>query len=124
MSDNEGFKFQGTGKLDRIERFTTKNNKTILTLIFHKDGQYPQWTPIKVFGRLAEMASEWKPGDILEVTGELGGRDWNGKVYGDATARTVEVVAQWGKRGDEKSGSGSQQSFADGAPVDDQDVPF
>lgn len=91
---NEGFTFQGTGKLARIDRFATKNGKTILTLIFEIGGQWPRTVPIKVFGRLAECASEWNPGDILEVTGTLGGRDWNGKVYGDISARTVEVVSQ------------------------------
>lgn len=90
---SEGFRFSGAGKLSRIDRFTTSKGKTIITLIFEESGQYPAFIPIKVFGRLADMASEWKPGDILEVTGKLGGREWNGKVYGDTVAQTVEVVA-------------------------------
>jgi len=50
--------------------------------------------PIKVFGRLAEQASAWKPGSVLSVSGRLGGRDWQGKVYGDIVANTVEVVSE------------------------------
>ncbi|MGD0836655.1 MAG: DUF3127 domain-containing protein, partial [Polyangia bacterium] len=69
-----------------------KAGKSILTLIFETDGQYPQLVPIKVFGRLAEQAGDWKPGTVLAVSGRLGGRDWNGKVYGDNVATRVEVV--------------------------------
>jgi single-stranded DNA-binding protein len=94
MSNSEGFTFQGKGKLARIDTFTSQKGKPIRTLVFYQDGQWPKWTPIKVFGRLADMASDWKPGDILEITGELGGREWQGKVYPDITARTVEVVAK------------------------------
>ena len=46
-----------------------------------------------MFGRLAEQAPDWKPGSVLSVTGRLGGRDWNGKVYGDNVAISVEVVS-------------------------------
>lgn len=118
MSD--GFTFQGKGKLSRIDTFTSKAGRPILTLVFHQDGQWPQWTPIKVFGRMADMASEWKPGDVLEVTGELGGREYQGKVYGDATARTIEVVSQG------ESHSGAQPVGAVPAgPADASDsVPF
>ena len=43
---------------------------------------------------LAEQASAWKPGSVLSVSGRLGGRDWQGKVYGDIVANTVEVVSE------------------------------
>jgi single-stranded DNA-binding protein len=55
--------------------------------------------PIKVFGRLAEQASAWKPGSVLSVSGRLGGRDWQGKVYGDIVANTVEVVSEGAQDG-------------------------
>lgn len=92
MNDNDPFTFQGQGTLARVDKFVSKGGKTILTLVFTTDGNYPQTIPIKVFGRLAEQASEWKPGMVLAVSGRLGGRDWNGKVYGDNVANTVEVV--------------------------------
>jgi single-stranded DNA-binding protein len=118
----EGFQFQGTGKLARIDRFTSKAGKQILTLIFHQDGQWPQWIPIKVFGRLADMASEWNVGDVLEVSGELGGRDWNGKVYGDATARTVEVVSRGAQQNDGLPDESPNERTD--LPREDDDVPF
>src|SRR5690349_819893 len=89
---NEDFTFHGQGTLLRIDTFTSKAGKPILTLIFETKGQYPQLIPIKVFGRLAEQAAAWKPGAVLAVNGRLGGRDWNGKVYGDIIANSVEVV--------------------------------
>jgi single-stranded DNA-binding protein len=85
------FTFQGQGTLKRIDSFTSKAGKTILTLICETDGQYPQLVPIKVFGRLAEQASSWKPGMVLSISGRLGGRDWNGKVFGDIVANSVQV---------------------------------
>ena len=96
MSEH-GFTFQGTAKIDRIDTFTSKAGKQIITLVFKIDGQYPAVIPIKVFGRLADDAKYFKPGDIVEVTGELGGREYNGKVYGDNVARTIEAVATGGK---------------------------
>ena len=91
-SDTGGFIFEGEGTLRRIDSFVSKSGKTILTLICETQGQYPQLVPIKVFGRLVEQASSWKPGSVLSVSGRLGGRDWQGKVYGDIVANTVEVV--------------------------------
>src|SRR5436190_18536527 len=100
MNQRDDFTFRGQGKLKRIDTFTSKAGKPILTLIFETEGQYPQLVPIKVFGRLAEEAAAWKPGAVLAVTGRLGGRDWNGKVYGDNVATTVEVVGPADDKGD------------------------
>jgi hypothetical protein len=36
---------------------------------------------------------------VLSVSGRLGGRDWQGKVYGDIVANTVEVVSEGTKDG-------------------------
>jgi single-stranded DNA-binding protein len=72
--------------------------------------------PIKVFGRLAEQASAWKPGTVLSVSGRLGGRDWQGKVYGDNVANSIEVVNEGTKGGD-----GPRD---DEAPHDLDDTPF
>ena len=121
----EGFTFQGRGRLARIDTFTSKAGKQILTLIFEEGGQYPQLIPIKVFRRLAEFATEWKVGDVLEVEGRLGGRDWNGKVYGDTVAQSVEVIAAGaGQHREERAGTGQQTGWSDGSPIDDSDVPF
>ncbi len=89
----DGFTFTGTGTLDRIDTFETKSGKAIVTLIFRQDGQYPQLIPIKVFGKLADEAPDWKPGSLLDVRGKLGGRDWQGKVYPDIIATRVDVVS-------------------------------
>jgi hypothetical protein len=117
MNDGDEFAFHGQGVLKRIDSFVSKAGKPILTLVIETGGQYPQLVPIKVFGRLADQASGWKPGDVLAVRGRLGGRDWNGKVYGDNVATTVEVVS-----------GGEAQDDGDG-PIDvpppgDDDAPF
>ncbi len=115
MNHHGDFTFQGQGTLKRVDTFVSKAGKSILTLIFETQGQYPQLIPIKVFGRLAEQAAAWKPGATLAVTGRLGGRDWNGKVYGDNVATSIEVVGA-----DDRSGPPPD----DAPPPTDDDVPF
>ena len=115
---DQEFTFSGQGTLDRIDTFTSKAGKEILTLVFRTGGQYPQLIPIKVFGRMVDEANDWKPGNVLSVTGRLGGRDWNGKVYGDNVATSVKVIGQ-----------GSAKSQPQGAlPLENADagdsVPF
>jgi Domain of unknown function (DUF3127) len=122
MSDD--FTFQGQGTLLRVDTFMSKAGKPILTLVFETKGQYPQLIPIKVFGRLAEQAAGWKPGAVLAVNGRLGGRDWQGKVYGDIIATSVDVVDA---AADEEHG-GFANSSADPRepppPPTDEDIPF
>lgn len=118
MNNTEDFTFHGQGTLKRIDTFVSKAGKSILTLIFEIQGQYPQLIPIKVFGRLAEQAADWKEGTVLSVTGRLGGRDWNGKVYGDSIATSIEIVSGAGDK-DEGMPSGHEPP-----PPSDDDVPF
>ena len=93
-SDTEqGFTFEGNGTLDRVDTFTSKAGKEILTLIVRVGGQWPKLIPFKIFGRLVESAADWKPGNELRITGYLGGRDWQGKVYGDNVANSVTVLS-------------------------------
>jgi hypothetical protein len=118
MNNSDEFTFRGQGTLKRIDTFVSKAGKSIHTLIFEIQGQYPQFIPIKVFGRLAEQVSAWKPGTVLAVTGRLGGRDWNGKVYGDNVATSIEIVSA----ADEKDGG--TPPGPDAPPPSDDDVPF
>jgi single-stranded DNA-binding protein len=120
---NEDFTFQGQGTLLRVDTFVSKAGKPILTLIFETKGQYPQLIPIKVFGRLADQADAWKPGAVLTVHGRLGGRDWQGKVYGDIIANSVEVVDAAAENSGGFENSSSDPREAPPPPSDD-DVPF
>jgi single-stranded DNA-binding protein len=121
---SEEFTFQGQGTLLRIDTFTSKAGKPILTLIFETKGQYPQLIPIKVFGRLAEKASAWTPGSVLSVNGRLGGRDWQGKVYGDIIAINVEIVSD-ATGEDPGPFAGTSSDPRDPAPPPgDDDAPF
>lgn len=113
----DGFKFSGQGKLQRVDTFTTKAGKSILTLIIEVQGQYPQLVPVKVFGLLADRIDEWQPGDALQFTGRIGGRDWNGKVFGEIVANTVEMVSS-GQR------TGGTKAREEPPPPSDDDVPF
>jgi len=109
----------------RVDTFVSKAGKPILTLIFEIKGQYPQLIPIKVFGRLAERIATFKPGAVLAVNGRLGGRDWQGKVYGDIIANSVEVVAD--AAADSQGGDAGNASFdprESAPPPGDDDVPF
>lgn len=116
---NEDFTFSGTGTLKRVDKYTSKAGKEIITLIFETGGQYPQLVPIKVFGRLVERAGDWKPGAVLKVDGRLGGRDWNGKVYGDNVATVVEVLRDAPIAQQNLPGAASDEP-----PFDPNDTPF
>jgi single-stranded DNA-binding protein len=95
-----------------------------LTLIFETKGQYPQLIPIKVFGRLAEKAAGWTPGTVLAVNGRLGGRDWQGKVYGDIVANSVEVVGDSAAEDPGGFANSSSDPRERVPPPGDDDVPF
>lgn len=124
-----GFAFDGRGRLDRIDTYTTKAGKDIITLVLQVEGTFPQLVPIKFFGRMAEEARSCKVGDVLEVTGRLGGRDWNGKVYADIVGESIEVVAESPRQQDLPASGNSQGTSGSGwrgqspDPADD-DVPF
>jgi hypothetical protein len=93
MSDKkDGFKFEGQGTLLKIDVFTTKGGKDIISMIFEMSGNYPQFIPIKCFGGVAEQARSFEPGLKISVTGRLGGREWNGKYYAEIVAETVEEL--------------------------------
>jgi len=110
MSD---FTFQGQGTLKRIDTFTTKGGKNVLTLVIEVGGQYPQMIPIKVFNRLADEAASWAPGSILAIKGRLGGREWQDRVFGDMVATEVEVLER----------ATGRAETSQPKPADD-DVPF
>jgi single-stranded DNA-binding protein len=120
----DGFEFSGQGELQRIDTFVSKAGKNILTLIIDVPGQYPQLVPVKVFGRLAESADEWQPGDKLQISGRLGGRDWNGKVYPDIVATMVEVLTTSQRSAGGPRSDPPDPDPANGAPYDNDDVPF
>ena len=123
-----GFEFSGSGRLDRIDTFTTKNDKQIVTLVLQVEGAYPKLVPVKFFGRTAEAASALTKGDVVEVTGHLGGREWSGKVYGDIEGETFEVIAAAGGEQQEMPGTGAGKHrdarADDPPPPGDDDVPF
>ena len=123
---SDGFEFSGQGRLQRIDTFMTKAGKSILTLIIEVQGQYPQLVPIKVFGRLADCASDWHPGDVLSISGRLGGRDWNGRVFGDIVANIVDVVSSGGQQSaGGKPQHREERHNPDPDPTNgDDDVPF
>ena len=94
MSDKKDeFKFKGQGTLLKIDVFTAKSGKDIVSMIFKLDGNYPQFIPIKCFGGLAEQARSMEPLLKVSVTGRLGGREWNGKYYAEIVAESIEEVA-------------------------------
>jgi hypothetical protein len=84
--------FKGTARVERVESTTTAKGKDIVTLVLGVEGKYPQLVPIKCFGGLGEKARGMKPGDAVDVQGHLGGRDWQGRVYGDIIADELRVA--------------------------------
>lgn len=107
---NETNEFKIAGKVERVEKFTSKNGKDIYTIILAVDGKYPQLVPLKCFGRQGDDARDLQHGTGIVVTGHLGGRDFNGKVYGDNIADRIDVVQQPERQAE--------------LPVDDTEPPF
>ena len=105
------FEFEGTGTIEKIDIFTTAKGKKIKTLICKVDGEYPQYVPVKLWGRAAEET--FQVGDEVEIKGYLGGREYNGKYYGDITGRQVTVISSTGVA--ERS---------PGSDDDSSDIPF
>jgi single-stranded DNA-binding protein len=119
----DGFSFEGQGTLDRIDEFTSKAGKTIPTLVIRVGGQWPQLVPVKVFGRCqgSDESEDWQPGVVLRIEGRLGGRDWNGKVYGDIVASSVRIIGQGSSV--EKQAQSAGATPSNFQPNDDS-VPF
>lgn len=92
MSD-EGFKFEGTGTFERVETTATKAGKDMHAMIVSfTDGKYPQIASFKLWGRTIEEAKQIAPGSTIKVSGYIGGRDWNGRIYNDVKAARIEVI--------------------------------
>ena len=93
MNKTQGFTFHGTGTLRRIDAQTTKAGKSIKTLVLEvADDRFPQMVPVKVFAQLAERV--FHVGDVMTVNGRVGGRDYNGRCYGDMVAQAIEVIGR------------------------------
>jgi hypothetical protein len=117
MSKN---RFEIEGKFLRIDVRESKGREYKTLVLDVEGGNYPQVVPIRLWGQTNEESTAWKPGDILSITGRLGGRSWNDKVFGDITADTVDVIAAG--KGETKTGEGTQGAVPQAD--DSMDVPF
>jgi hypothetical protein len=117
--DQDGFKFEGRGTLERIDTFTTKNGKTILTLIVAVAGKYPKRIPFKLFGQRAEEFNA-SPGTAVAITGYLSGSEWNSKTFPENIA--TEVTAIGGERAPAPQPKPQQQELP--PPPGDSEIPF
>ena len=53
----------------------------------------PVWVGVDVWGKRAEFVTEYfKKGSLIELTGKLSTREWEGKTYLDLEASTVDFV--------------------------------
>lgn len=78
----------------RVESSASKANKVFRTLITEADGKWKQVIPFKVFGHVAEVVGELDPGSMVKISGRLGGREWNGRVFGEMVAESIELLEQ------------------------------
>lgn len=109
-------RFQIQGKLRNIDTFVTKNDKTILTLVLEVPGYGGRVDPVayKVLGRLVPIAQGLPVGGMVEITGKMGGRESNGRVFSELVAESVEVLG--GQHKTEKAPSADDS--------DDSSIPF
>lgn len=93
--DREGFRFEGAGQLLRRDVFETKTGKEIVTLVLEvQGGKFKQLIPIKLFGEQANKYADIPLGSKLRIRGNIGGREWQGKVFADITANEIQVTWQ------------------------------
>jgi len=104
----DGFSFQGAGRVHRLDVAVTKTGKEIVTVVVSVEGKYPQLVPVKVFGDTEDAARKLRVGDHVTVNGRLGGRDWQGRIFGDIVGETIVVDG----------------AAAVPEPIDDDNVPF
>ena len=93
MSNDDKNRFDLDGTLNRIDTRQANNGKTYYTLIVETGGQYSKTIPVALFGKAAERIDELHPGDVLSISGRLGGREWQGKCYGENVGLSVEIVS-------------------------------
>lgn len=88
MSDSY---FTLKGRISNIERKATKAGKTftVARVEFDAISKFPKTVEVKLFGK-AER-SDFEVGDLVEITGTLGGREWNGRVFNDIVANQIAV---------------------------------
>lgn len=85
--------FEIEGKLLRIIPYTSPAGKSYPQAVIDvPDDKFPQVTAVKLFGRCAEKLAEFPPGTVLRITGKLGGREWQGKVFPELKGFTIEAV--------------------------------
>jgi hypothetical protein len=87
--------FELEGKVLRIETFVTKAGKSIPTVVISiPDDKFPAQCGIKFWGRTAEKAASLVPGTTINVTGKLGGRDWNGRTFSEVIGQAFEIIGE------------------------------
>ena len=81
------------GEVKSIEQFWSKNDRSLckmrVDLELTKYGQ--NFAILTIDG---ELAKHVKVGAIVEVKGKLGGKEYNGKMFGDAKVTDVIVVKE------------------------------
>lgn len=87
--------FTIVGKLLRVIPYTSPAGKSYPQAVIDvPDDKYPQVTAVKFFGRSADKLGEFPPGTVLKITGSLGGREWQGKVFPELKGFQIEAVGE------------------------------
>lgn len=108
------FEIQGTVK--RINPTVTKKEKyrsrdLVLTV---EDGKYTQTLAFEASGDRCESLDQYGPGDVVKVTFDLRGREWQGpsdlRVFNTLSLWKVEVLTK-GARSSEPTGGGASDDL-------------
>lgn len=83
------------GKVLRVETFVTKAGKSIQTVVIEiPDDKFPSQCGVKFWGRTAEKAATLAPGTTVNITGKLGGREWQGRTFSEVIGQAFEVIGE------------------------------
>lgn len=125
--------FEVEGKLHRI--FPTEQKSASFSarefVLEVPDGNYPQLVKFQAVQDRCSLLDSFQEGDVVKVSFDLRGREWNGKYLTNLNAWRVDRTAGEGaekstdtKTSDEDFPADPFPKFTDAPPASTDDLPF
>lgn len=96
------------------------------TFVCEDGGKYPVQMAFEIWGEKTNTVKNLKPGDKITVHFDIESREYNGRYFTSAKAKTVEMTKpeQKPSAGANTPEQSAQQSVPVNAPVEDDGFPF
>ncbi|MDX1912686.1 MAG: DUF3127 domain-containing protein [Saprospiraceae bacterium] len=122
--------FEVEGKLHRI--FPTEQKSASFTarefVLEVPDGNYPQLIKFQAVQERCSLLDNYREGDMVRVSFDLRGREWNGKYLTNLNAWRIEAAGASGggakNTADEHFPADPFPNYSEAPPVSTDDLPF